>query len=110
MSKKVVIMATTSKVINDDEQSVNDNSKHRDKDSKNDVNSAENSFCFTEVDSSIDLTKQFGNPLLNADVQISLLKVDYKRVSKIMSTKTAKPKIWIILPSGEAYFVWKLLE
>ena len=40
------------------------------------TDSAENSFCFTEVDSSIDLLiKQLQNPLLNTDVQIYLLKM-----------------------------------
>ena len=51
-----------------DEQSDDDNSKHCD----NEVNSVDNSFRFTEANSSIDLfTKLFENPLLNANVQIS---------------------------------------
>lgn len=45
----------------------------------NDVNAAENSFVFTEVDSSINLfNKQFGNPLLNTHVQISVLQMECK--------------------------------
>ena len=63
----------------DNDQSDHNNGKHGYNDSKNDVISAKNSFRFTVVDSSIDLlTKQFGNPLLNADVQISSLKMEYK--------------------------------
>ena len=55
-----------------DEESDDDNGKHCDNDNKNEVNSADNSFRFTEVDSSIDLlTKLFENPLLNANFQIS---------------------------------------
>ena len=88
-----------------DEQIDDDNGKHCNNENRSDVNSAENLFCFTKDDSSIDLlTKQFENPLLNANVQISMLKMN-TRVSKIMSKKTAKTKIWILLPSGEAYFV-----
>ena len=70
---------------NDDynEQSDDDNGKHCDNNNKNDVNSAEDSFCFTEVDSSINLlTKQCENLLLNTDVQISSLKMEYKIISK----------------------------
>lgn len=55
-----------------DEESDDDKGKHCDNDNKNEVNSAGNSFRFTEVDSSIDLlTKLFENPLLNANFQIS---------------------------------------
>ena len=62
----------------DDEQS-DDDGEHCDNDNKNDLNSAKNSFLFTEVDSSIDLlTNSSKNPLLNVDVQISLLKMEYK--------------------------------
>ena len=56
-------------------QSDDDNGKHCD--NRNDINLAKNSFCFTEVDSSIDLlTKQFENPLLNTDVLILSLKME----------------------------------
>ena len=63
----------------DDEQSDDDNGKHCDNDNKNDVNSAKNSFGFTEVDFSIDLlTKQFENPPLNTEVLISSLNMEYQ--------------------------------
>ena len=62
-----------------DEQSDGENGKYCDIDNKNDVNSAENPFCFTEGDSSIDLwTKEFESRLLNAGVQISSLRMEYK--------------------------------
>ena len=52
-----------------DEKIDDEEDEHCDNDNKNDVNSAENSFLFTKVDSSNDsLTKQFKNPFLNADV------------------------------------------
>ena len=57
---------------NGNDESDDDKGKHCDNDNKNEVNSAGNSFRFTEVDSSIDLlTKLFENPLLNANFQIS---------------------------------------
>ena len=93
------------------EQIDDENGKHCDKNNKNDVNSAENSYRFTEVDSSIDLlTKQFENPLLNTDVQISSLKMEYECLQDYVKNRPTKPKIRIILPSRESYFVWTLLE
>ena len=94
-----------------DEQIDDENGKHCDKNNKNDVNSAENSYRFTEVDSSIDLlTKQFENPLLNTDVQISSLKMEYECLQDYVKNRPTKPKIRIILPSRESYFAWTLLE
>lgn len=63
----------------DGKQSDDDNGEHCDNDNRNDVNSAENQFLFTTVDSWNDLLfKQCENPLLNAEVQISLLKMQCK--------------------------------
>ena len=66
-------MATTSKVMMTTVSILTDDDK------ENDVNLAAESFLFTEVNSSIDLlTKQFEKFLLNTNVQISLLKKEYK--------------------------------
>lgn len=66
-------MATTSKVMMTMVSILTDDDK------ENDINLAAESFLFTEVNSSIDLlTKQFEKFLLNTNVQISLLKKEYK--------------------------------
>ena len=66
-------MATTSKLMMTTVSILTDDDK------ENDVNLAAESFLFTEVNSSIDLlTKQFEKFLLNTNVQISLLKKEYK--------------------------------
>lgn len=62
-----------------DKPSDDDDDNDCDNDNKNDVNSAENTFLFSELDSPTDLlTKQFQKPILNTDVQISSSKMEYK--------------------------------
>ena len=72
MNWKIVTMATTSQVMMTTTTIVTMTTK-------NDVNSAENTFLFSELDSPTDLlTKQFQKPILNTDVQISSSKMEYK--------------------------------
>ena len=67
----------------------------------NGINSTENPFRFTEVDSSMNLlTKQFKKILLRADIQISPVKMKSHRFSKIMTKKTKKLRIWIMEAVG----------
>ena len=61
-----------------DEQSIDDDEEHCEDGNKNDVISAEYSFLFKEFDTSIDLlTNQFKKLLLNANVQMFSLKMEY---------------------------------
>ena len=63
---------------NGSEQSIDDDDEHCEDDNKNDVISAENSFLFKEFDTSTNLfTNQFKKLLLNANVQILSLKMEY---------------------------------
>ena len=63
---------------NGSERSIDDDDEHCEDDNKNDVISAEYSFLFKEFDTSTNiLTNQFKKLLLNANVQILSLKMEY---------------------------------